>query len=233
MSTLVRKHFWQKFVQNGKCDGYRKRKKIIYRISNDIVQGFEIFPEPRSPLVTVRWAVYPLCQPDANFYFDFYQMYDINDITGQPTLDVAYNRFNLGSIEACAEELHQKVDKILRPYFDRMHGCEEALAACVQLDLRSGEDFPTMEKVYFSLKLAQYEKAISYVNQIIQNNELAIKRNAEYYSGEKLDIMKQKHEKKELKLKNFSKYIQYEEKRLIQERLKANEEKARTFLGEC
>ena len=118
MSALVRKHFWQKFVQNGKCDGYRKRKKTIYRISNDIVQGFEIFPEPRSTLVTVRWAVYPLCQPDANFYSDFYQMYDINDITGQPTLDVAYNRFNLGSIEACAEELNQKVDKILRPYFD-------------------------------------------------------------------------------------------------------------------
>lgn len=231
MISVIRQNFWKQFCQYGYEKEFQKKGKCAYRIYYDIVQGFELFKQPRSPLVTVRWSIYPLCQPDANFYTDFYQKYDINDIIGKSIFDVYYNKLDPHSAIECADKVSRQVEEVLLPYFDSIKGSAMAYDAYVKMDFsKGGEDYPCMEKIYFALKSEMYEKAYQYVSRIIENNEQAVKNNAQYFSEEQMEQMRKKFEKKDKELQDLAEYIQYEERSTIQRQLKRNEEDAYRFL---
>lgn len=229
MFKLIRKIFFDRFSQYEKEYGYIKLRNGYCRVYNNIVQGFELFKEPRSPLITIRWAVYPLCQPDANFYRDFYQSYDINDIVNEKNLDIFYEKQNKDSIVKCAETLYQKIDTILLPFFNGMHRTEEAYSACKQLDLKSGDDFPTDEKIFFCLKLKSYDLALGYVNKLIENNEMAYKMNAQYFTEKEMKEMRETRKDRDCALQELANFIQNHDEKSMQNMLETNEKNAMRF----
>ncbi len=231
MFKLIRKIFFDRFSQYEKEYGYIKLRNGYCRVYNNIVQGFELFKEPRSPLITIRWAVYPLCQPDANFYRDFYQSYDINDIVNEKNLDIFYEKQNKDSIVKCAETLYQKIDTILLPFFNGMHRTEEAYSACKQLDLKSGDDFPTDEKIFFCLKLKSYDLALGYVNKLIENNEMAYKMNAQYFTEKEMKEMREARKEIDASLDKLAALIQSADEASIQKKLEDNEVIAMNFFA--
>lgn len=96
---------------------------------------------------------------------------------------------------------------------------------------KSGDDFPSAVKIYFCLKLKNYDSALWYVNKLIENNEMAYKINAQYFTENEMQKMREARRVRDASIYKLAEFIQSGDEASIQKELEDNEVSAMNFFA--
>lgn len=205
--------------------GFVLRKQSFFRLTNDVVQGFQIDEKHSKKMnfYTVTYCTNALSNPEANFYHWGFGPFEIGNM--MPT----YARWpfwaatdDIEKQEECVTSINQAIEQYLIPYFTRYNSCIIASNGLPELEPFG---LKNMDAVHFALKANQREKAIAGLEGMLAVWEAAHIRN------ETVGIMPSDETlQREEALKAFYSFVNGAMETEIQDYLAKNEQRARNYL---
>ena len=221
--TKITKMIYPKITRYGFCN----KGNVVFRLSEDIVQGFEIKHKhvKGRTLYTVSFSTQPLCYPTAAFYKNFFEGGDIGWLMSPPSFwPFAEIKGEPFSFEHCVEDIGHAIIKWLLPYYGKYHNCK-----CISEDISALNGFNklSLEAAYVHLKAGNRDAAISGIRNLQHQRKEAAERNAQYgvFPAESPFQAAVDEE-----LRNLYEFFSSAPEKEIKECLLANERRATDFL---
>ena len=207
--------------------GFKTYRSNRYRIIGDVFQSFNLHQSVSGTDCTVEFGIIPLSVE-----------YDIDKSSCNPchlkTFENLYEWFNYDknsklSMDLCVNDMIDYMKKYLMPVFEKALSSESAYLTITEYDnVFKGNSY---ERLCLCLKFGDYINAKKHLQEVIEQNENAFKRNKEALGNNITQEYIQKMEAKIFEKRSLLKLIDNNDHDAIQRIISKNEKRNRVNLG--
>ena len=207
--------------------GFKSFRNNYYRVVNDIFQSFTFHRSVSGNDCNTIFGIVPL---SVEYKLDktFVNPYRVSDFEdNRPWFN--YDRSLDSSVEKCIDDMISCMNKYLMPVFEKAVNCESAYFTIIKYDnVFKGNAY---EKSCMCLKSGDYKNAKKHLQEVIEQNENAFRRNKEALGNDITQEYIQKMEGKIYQKKMLLKLIDNKNYIAIQKLISENEKINRLNLG--
>lgn len=207
--------------------GFKTYRNNHYRVINDIFQSFTLHRSVSGNDCNVIFGIVPLAV-EYDLDKSFVNPCRISDF-GSKNPWFNYDRTLHSSIDICIDNMFRYMKKYLMPIFAKAVDCETAYSIICEYDsVFAGNSY---ERFCFCLKFGDYKTAKFHLEEVIEQHNIAFRRNKEVFGKSLNQEYVQKMAEKLSKKQFLLKLIEDENYTCIQEWIAKNEKRNRLQLG--
>lgn len=204
--------------------GFYCRRNSFFRIRNDVVQGF-CFKEKRlsrTQLISLNYAVYPLCNPYSNYHRFSFERREIGMLMPSFSLwPFSYEKSSTESRNRCLAEIIRGMQEYLIPYFDLYDTCAKASCGIPEL---AGHNGAVLDAVYFALKAEKKKAAVDGLRAILQQHATVLVENKDTLPPELSAKIEERSRREDTVFESLLVFIQTASSDEIKHYLRENEQ---------
>lgn len=197
--------------------GFSKKGKLFYRVTNDIVQSFQIERNPKGGGDCTIWiGFYPLCEKRVHL---------VRSFDGIDLGSLIYSRFHIWYYEQNDDDRKRVVDDLFElceqymvPLFEKVTDCQSYYGFLLDYEhrtlsvVKAPEDKLVLNHYLLCVKLGKYEEAAYHLRETKKHNLLTTDTNLKMWRAE-YQIHKPKHLSPEF-LREYEERFTREDKQL-------------------
>lgn len=204
--------------------GFSCKKSTFFRIRNDVVQGF-CFKEKKlnkMQLISLNYAVYPLCNPYSNYHRFSFERREIGMLMPSFSLwPFSYEKDSIESCNQCIAKIIYSVQEYLMPYFDLYDTCAKASCGIPEL---AGHHGAVLDSVYFALKAEKKNAAIDGLQAILKQRAMAFAENNAMLPPELIAKMEERSQRENAVFESLLVFVKTASSDEIKHYLRENEQ---------